>query len=320
MVRKVEPHEIYIERVYDASVRAVWEAWTDPKKVEKWWGPRGFTLTTHSKDLRAGGHWHYTMHGPDGTNYPNKTYYYEVEECKKLVYDHGANDEQPPLFRVTALFSETTDGKTKLQLTMTLATPEAAQSIRKFIKQAGGNATWDRLAEHLRETGRGETSFVINRSLAAPIEAVYKAWTTPAQLCQWLPPAGFSMECLEADIRTGGRCLSQMRNNEGVSFCALFEYLECSPSRLVYTQRFCTEAGAPARHPGLPEFPESLLNTIEFTEEEDGMTRVTLTTTPTTTPAGSPSSGEIKVFLDIRGGMTAGWSGSFDKLESLLEK
>lgn len=313
MVRNVAPNEIYIERVYDAPVRAVWEAWTDPKKVEKWWGPRGFTLTTHSKDLRPGGHWHYTMHGPDGKDWPNKTVYHEVEECRKLVYDHGANDDQPALFRVTALFSES-NGKTKLQMTMTLATPEAAKSIRQFIKQAGGNATWDRLAEYLGETGRGETSFVINRSFAAPINAVYKAWTTPTQLCQWLPPAGFKMECIEADIRTGGRCLSRMSNNAGVSFCVEFNYLECSPARIVYAQRFCTETGESARHPGLPEFPESLVNTVQFAEEEDGMTRVTLTTTP----GGTPSTGEVKVFLDIRDSMTAGWSGSFDALEELV--
>ena len=84
----------------------MWDAWTDPEQVAQWWGPRGFTLTTHSKDLRTGGHWNYTMHGPDGTDYPNTTKYLEVEKHAKLVYDHGANDDRPPLFRVTVLFSE----------------------------------------------------------------------------------------------------------------------------------------------------------------------------------------------------------------------
>ncbi len=66
-----------------------------PDRLEKWWGPRGFTLTTHSKDLRAGGTWRYTMHGPDGVDYPNVTKYLVVEPYKKLVYfDHGGNDER----------------------------------------------------------------------------------------------------------------------------------------------------------------------------------------------------------------------------------
>src|SRR6478752_3467991 len=81
--------EIRITRVYDAPVDAVWDAWTDPAQAAQWWGPRGFTLTTHAKDLRVGGHWTYTMHGPDGADFHNKTKYFEVEPQRKLVYDHG---------------------------------------------------------------------------------------------------------------------------------------------------------------------------------------------------------------------------------------
>jgi uncharacterized protein YndB with AHSA1/START domain len=83
MAAKNKSNEIKITRVYDAPVEAVWDAWTDPEQVAQWWGPRGFTLTTHSKDLRPGGSWAYTMHGPDGTDYPNKTHYFEVEKHAK---------------------------------------------------------------------------------------------------------------------------------------------------------------------------------------------------------------------------------------------
>lgn len=313
MKREIQTNEIYLERTYDASIEAVWEAWTDPAKVEKWWGPRGFTLTTHSKDLRPGGHWHYTMHGPDGTDYPNYTIYHEVEEYRKLVYDHGGNETQPPLFQVTALFSEET-GKTRLQLTMALASAEAAISIRQFIKAAGGNATWDRLAEFLDETERGSLSFVINRSFPASIDQLYEAWTNPAQLCQWLPPTGFTMEFLHADICTGGKSWCGMSNDNGISFDVQFDYLECRPQRVVYTQRFCDTSGQPASHPALPVFPATLLNTVDFSSEEDGMTRVTLTTTVGETT----SETEMVVFLDHRGSMTIGWSSSFDALENIL--
>ena len=132
MAEKSKSNQIHITRIYDAPRQAVWEAWTDPAQVAQWWGPRGFTLTTHSKDLRPGGHWHYTMHGPDGVDYPNKTKYFEVETAAKLVYDHGGFDDRPPLFRVTVLFSDV-GAKTKMEMTMTLATPEAAEEIRKFI-------------------------------------------------------------------------------------------------------------------------------------------------------------------------------------------
>jgi uncharacterized protein YndB with AHSA1/START domain len=314
MNRVVEPNEIYIERIYDATVGAVWDAWTDLAKVQQWWGPRGFTLTMHSKDLKAGGHWHYTMHGPDGTDYPNKTIYHEVEKCKKLVYDHGASDDQPPLFRVTALFSEV-DGRTKLQMTMALTTAEAAQSIRGFIKAAGGNATWDRLAEFLNETEHGLSSFVINRSFDGSAEQLYEAWTNAELLCRWLPPNGFKMEILHGEICSGGAFLCRMANRDGVSFCVEFAYLECNPARIRFTQRFCDEFGKSVSAPGLPVFPDSRVNEVVFAREEDGMTRVTLTTIP----EGTPSVAEVKAFLDLRGSMTIGWSNSFDALESLAE-
>src|SRR5476649_2177643 len=143
-----ESREIRIQRLYDAPLQAVWDAWTDPAQAALWWGPRGYTLTTHSKDVRTGGHWDYTMHGPDGTDYPNTTQYLEVLPLAKLVYDHGGNADQPPMFRVTVLFDEV-DGKTRMDMSMRLPTAEAAAQTRVFIKQAGGNATWDRLAEYL---------------------------------------------------------------------------------------------------------------------------------------------------------------------------
>jgi uncharacterized protein YndB with AHSA1/START domain len=50
----IQSNEISITRTFDAPVRTVWDAWTDPAQVAQWWGSRGFTLTTHSKDLRPG--------------------------------------------------------------------------------------------------------------------------------------------------------------------------------------------------------------------------------------------------------------------------
>src|SRR5262249_12945549 len=129
-------NEIQIIRLYNAPIADVWSAWTDPDEAAQWWGPRGFTITTHSKDLRVGGHWAYTMPGPDSTDYPNNTIYHEVEPGRKLVYDHGGNDDRPPMFRVTTLFTDL-GGKTKMDMTMAFPTPESAADARIFIKQAG---------------------------------------------------------------------------------------------------------------------------------------------------------------------------------------
>src|SRR5260221_14700232 len=66
MPERSNANEIRIIRIYDAPVETVWDAWTDPDQIAQWWGPRGFTTNTHSKDLRPGGSWVYNMRAPDG--------------------------------------------------------------------------------------------------------------------------------------------------------------------------------------------------------------------------------------------------------------
>ncbi|WP_437225108.1 SRPBCC domain-containing protein [Planctomicrobium sp. SH661] len=314
MVARSQPNEIHITRVYDAPVEMVWDAWTDPEQVAQWWGPRGFSLTTHSKELRPGGIWHYTMHGPDGVDYPNMTLYHEVEEFRKLVYDHGAYVDRPPMFRVTVEFAES-KGKTTMEMTMTLPTAEEAAAARKFIKAAGGNATWDRLAEFLDAKTNGRHSFVINRSFAASPELLFEMWTDPQHLCRWLPPPGFTMEVLSGEIRTGCECLFRMSDGADMTLHGRFQYQELNaPARLVYIQQFCDSAGNISRHPGLPVFPPSLEVTVLFAAEDEQNTRVTVTTVP----LGTVTDEEVKAFLDTLGSMTQGWSASFDQLDDVI--
>lgn len=308
------PHEIRLVRLYDAPVQAVWEAWSDPAQLAQWWGPRGFSLTTHSKDLRVGGHWHYTMHGPDGTDYPNRTVYHEVEALRKLVYDHGANEQQPPLFRVTVLFSSVDGGKTQMDMTMALADAASATQTRAFIKSANGDSTWDRLAEYLAVRLTGEEKFVINRSFEVPREVLFAMWTQPDQLLRWLAPGGMAMRYLRADIRSGGSAWSCMSNG-GFSMYGRAQYqLIEAPTRMVYTQQFCDEHENITRHPMAPLWPESMRTTVEFHVETEHRTRLTLSWQVD----GSVTAEELAVFTGNRAGMMQGWSGSFDQLEAAL--
>ncbi len=314
MVARNNSNEIKITRIYDAPLAAVWDAWTDPKQAAHWWGPRGFTLTTHGKDLRPGGHWTYTMHGPDGTDYPNKAAYLEVEPHKKLVYDHGANDDRPPLFRVTVLFIDL-GSKTKLEMSMALATPAAAEETRRFIKKAGGESTWDRLAEYLEHQATGKEKFVINRTFDAPLALVFEMWTKPEHVAKWLPPTGATMQFIRADIRVGGSTFFVMSGEQYPKLYGRAEYTKIEPpTRIVYTQQFCDENEKLSRHPLAPTWPETMLTIVELAEEGPERTRVTVTWEAygPTTPE------ELETFVKARGGMAQGWTGSFDKLEALL--
>jgi len=306
--------EIRITRVYDAPVQAVWDAWTDLEQVAQWWGPRGFTITTHGKDLRPGGYWDYTMHGPDGVDYPNVTRYFEVEPLAKLVYDHGGSHDRPPLFRVTVLFSEH-KGKTTLDMRMSHATPEAAEESRAIIKKASGNSTWDRLAEYLDKTSTGKETFVIARSFDAPVDVVFDMWTNPDHFARWLPPVGSEMHFLRADIRPGGSTFFKMTGPGDAKLYGRAEYLDIQkPERIVYVQQFCDEQERPSRHPMAPQFPSSMLTMVTLTDEGADQTRVVVRWEP----QGAITAEELAAFTEMRTSMTQGWTGSFDKLESLL--
>lgn len=316
MIEKNKSNKIEIIRIYDAPIKMVWEAWVDDKQVAKWWGPRGFTLTTHSKELKGGGgHWHYTMHGPDGRDFENTTIYHEVEKYRRLVYDHGGNKDQPPLFRAIATF-EDVEGKTKLNMSMTFDTPEVAIEMKKFIKQAGGYGTWDRLAEYLEESISGKDVFVIARSFEAPIDNIYESWTNEKHFQYWMGPTGSKMKFIECNIRPGGTSFYEMQLAENNMYGKI-EYHEISkPNRLVYKQWFSTKDGGLGKHPLAPTWPTYMLTTITFSEEALEQTRISLKWEI----FGEATKEERDMFHNAKKGMEGGWTGSFDKLEELLTR
>lgn len=313
MAERNSSNEIAITRVYSAPLKRVWDAWVDPDQVAQWWGPRGFTITTHSKDVRTGGSWSYTMHGPDGVNYENKTVFLDVEPYAHMVYDHGGNDDRPALFRVHVTFAEL-NGKTTMHMRMVLPSPEAADATRAMIKAASGNSTWDRLAEYLDKATLNKERFVINRSFNASVERLYEVWTNPAQFAQWLAPTGATMDFLHTDVTAGGHSFYKMAVGDGAMYGTV-RYLELSPpTRVIYTQEFSNADGSVARHPMAPTWPERMLTVVEFSAEGPEQTRVTLTWEP----YGENTAEEVATFVGGRAGMTGGWTGSFDSLEAYL--
>src|SRR6185436_4556698 len=102
--------EIVIERLIDAPRELVWRAWTEPEHLEQWWGPNGFSVTTHSIDIREGGVWDFIMHGPDGRDYPNRIVFTEIVKPERIRHDHGGDDGKVQ-FQATITFEEK-DGKT----------------------------------------------------------------------------------------------------------------------------------------------------------------------------------------------------------------
>ena len=85
-------NEIVIQRTFDQPRERVFEAFIDPETIVEWWGPNGFSITTESMDVKVGGEWVFTMHGSDGTDYPNKIIYTAIQSPEKLAYEHQGEE------------------------------------------------------------------------------------------------------------------------------------------------------------------------------------------------------------------------------------
>src|SRR4051812_2909661 len=106
--------EIVISRIIKTSCEAVFHAWTDKDILRKWWGPKGFTNTFHEFDLRHGGRWRFTMHGPDKGKYENEVEFLQIEKPSLLAWQRISQ----PIFRVVTTFEATAEGFTKLTFRM----------------------------------------------------------------------------------------------------------------------------------------------------------------------------------------------------------
>jgi uncharacterized protein YndB with AHSA1/START domain len=208
--------ELVATRIFDAPRALVFKLWTDPEHVARWWGPRGFTITTASMDVRPGGVWQYVMHGPDGTDFPNRIKYTEVVEPERLAYEHGGSAEGEPVnFVVTATF-EDVGGKTKLTLRSLFPSVEAlAFVVEKYGAAEGMVQHIDRLAEFATEQAGTRTNaltvslpsdleFRLTRTFDAPRDLVWEAVTKSEHVVRWFGPRGSKVADCQRDFRPGG--------------------------------------------------------------------------------------------------------------------
>ncbi|MFB6364131.1 SRPBCC family protein [Paenibacillus elgii] len=138
-------NEIISSREFDVPRELVFRAWTTPDLLARWWGPHGFTNTFHECDIRPGGTWRFTMHGPDGTDYPNHNVFVEIVPLERIVLDHLSGHE----FRVTAAF-ENLEGCTKFTFRQLFKITEEFEQVKAYCTEAN-EQNLDRLGRLLEE-------------------------------------------------------------------------------------------------------------------------------------------------------------------------
>jgi len=156
---KVSEKDLVIIREFDAPRDLVWKVWTEPKHIEKWWGPRGFDTKVESMDLKVGGRAVYVMTGPDGTEYAVSGKILELDPPKKIVstdeFGDGFQDAHPgedlPQGMIsTAVFDDLGD-RCRLTLTVSHPTIEDRKKHEAMGVVAGWNSSFDCMDDYLAE-------------------------------------------------------------------------------------------------------------------------------------------------------------------------
>src|ERR1700694_1530921 len=135
--------EIVISRVIGAPRELVFEAFTEVRHLSRWWGPEGFTTTTRAFEFGVGGEWDFVMHGPDGTDYP-----------ERLALLHGEAREDPNAFESVLTFAP--DGAaTRIEMRTVFPTKELHdEAVEKYHAIEGGQQTLSNLAAYVTEIVR----------------------------------------------------------------------------------------------------------------------------------------------------------------------
>lgn len=150
MTAELDPARILrVERLVGAPVDLVFEMFTDARHLDAWWGPDGFRNETHELDFSVGGLWRYTMHGPDGKDWPNWIRYREITQPTRIAYEHGGEMGEAAHFDgIITLDAE--GAETRVTLTLIFQTTEARDATLKFGAVDGGNQTLARLDAYAR--------------------------------------------------------------------------------------------------------------------------------------------------------------------------
>jgi uncharacterized protein YndB with AHSA1/START domain len=124
----------------------------DPsRRLARWWGPNGFSITTHEMQFKEDGFWGLTMHGPDGRDYKNKIIYLDIREPEFLAYRHaGEPGDEPGTHHTEVHFKAIETNVTRVTMTLRFASAADLKFvIDTYGADKGGIQTFGRLADYV---------------------------------------------------------------------------------------------------------------------------------------------------------------------------
>lgn len=136
-------------RTLPFSSKEIYGAFASADLLAQWWGPEGFSNTFEIFEFIAGGRWKFVMHGPDGKDYPNESFFEELVPDAKIVIHHDC----PPNFKLTIELTPASEG-THLTWVQVFEDAETAQAV-KLRAGSANEQNIDRLTTVLNEAANG---------------------------------------------------------------------------------------------------------------------------------------------------------------------
>lgn len=303
---------------FAAPIERVWHAYSDPRQLERFWGPPSWPATFLTWDHTVGGRADYAMTGPHGEQHRAYWEFLEIEEPNRFSVLDGFSDDEGkpngdlPAMRMDFTFEPTTDG-TRMVTSSRFDSLEALEQVIAMGVIEGTRMAMsqiDAVLRDLREYAEGkgttvefidDTHISITRLVNGPRDLVWRAYTEPDLIKQWmLGPDGWEMTECEVGLKAGDRYRNSwapVGDNEGEPFGFEGEMLVVdAPRRAVQSERMQGTDGP------------DILSDVSF-YEEDGATLITV----------------IMEFPDkdtrdgiLATGMTDGMEASYQRLESTV--
>lgn len=151
--------DVVVTRVFSAGPERVFEAWTTPGLLQRWWGPKDFTAPVCKVDLKKGGKYHFCMRSPEGRDYWSTGVYREIEPPNRLVMSDSFADEKGnvvpaahygmggnwPMEMLVKVTFEDREGGTKMTLVHSVGAAIPSQDLENM--KSGWSQSFDKLAE-----------------------------------------------------------------------------------------------------------------------------------------------------------------------------
>jgi len=128
-------------RIIEAPIADVFDAYANPEKIVRWWGPHGFTVINESIDLREGGHWLFVLKDADGKEFKNHQVFAKIEKPHLFAVDHVSG----PIYRGTVTFDDL-GNSTRVTMYWTFENAQFLANVKEVVTQ-GNEGNLDRLSE-----------------------------------------------------------------------------------------------------------------------------------------------------------------------------